>query len=604
MTSRPSWSSLEQGVPLRAPDRLDHVPAGAAEGRLELLDDLAVAAHRPVEPLQVAVDHEDQVVELLARGQRDGAERLGLVGLAVAEERPDLGVGHRLELAVFQVAVEARLVDGHDRAQAHRHRRELPEVGHQPRVRVARQAAARGQLAAEVLELLLRQPAFEERAGVDAGRGVALEVDHVAFVAVAAAEEVVEGHLVERGRRGVGRDVAADAVFVTVGAHHHGHGVPADQALDAALDLAAARVGHLLVGVDGVDVGGVGGERQLDAAGVGVAAQFAEQPADAGRATGLQHVVQGLEPLPGFEGFELGGIRWGGISHVSDYPFVTSCRSEPLYCREPERLKPLSSQHIQRPTPRPCPLPPVQVIGPKPLIQARRAIVACEACPRLRRYCQDGGPHQARRLPERRLLGPAGARLRRPGRAHPDARAGAGGARRQPHRTRLHRRRRRRLGRLPDERAAPRGAGQHPDLAARRRRAARFAACSSPRRPAARRRPTSRCPRRSRPAGTIWRPKWRRCPSCASSWRSARWRGTPGWRWSAPTRHCPARGRSSATARSRRWRRPARGGPAGLTLVGCFHPSRQNTHTGKVTRAMYDDVFVLTSRLARRGAVR
>ena len=35
--------------------------------RFELLNDLAVAAHRAVEPLQVAVDDEDQVVELLAR---------------------------------------------------------------------------------------------------------------------------------------------------------------------------------------------------------------------------------------------------------------------------------------------------------------------------------------------------------------------------------------------------------------------------------------------------------------------------------------------------------------------------------------------------------
>jgi uracil-DNA glycosylase family 4 len=39
-------------------------------------------------------------------------------------------------------------------------------------------------------------------------------------------------------------------------------------------------------------------------------------------------------------------------------------------------------------------------------------------------------------------------------------------------------------------------------------------------------------------------------------------------------------------------------GPAGLTLVGCFHPSRQNTHTGKVTATMYDEVFALTSDLA------
>jgi hypothetical protein len=78
--------------PSGAPDQLDDVPAGAAEGAFEFLDDLAVAAHRAVEALQVAVDDEDQVVELLARGHADGAERFDLVGLAVAEEGPDLAV--------------------------------------------------------------------------------------------------------------------------------------------------------------------------------------------------------------------------------------------------------------------------------------------------------------------------------------------------------------------------------------------------------------------------------------------------------------------------------------------------------------------------------
>jgi uracil-DNA glycosylase family 4 len=29
----------------------------------------------------------------------------------------------------------------------------------------------------------------------------------------------------------------------------------------------------------------------------------------------------------------------------------------------------------------------------------------------------------------------------------------------------------------------------------------------------------------------------------------------------------------------------------GLTVMGCFHPSRQNTNTGKLTASMYDDVF-------------
>jgi uracil-DNA glycosylase len=32
-------------------------------------------------------------------------------------------------------------------------------------------------------------------------------------------------------------------------------------------------------------------------------------------------------------------------------------------------------------------------------------------------------------------------------------------------------------------------------------------------------------------------------------------------------------------------------GAGGLTVVGCFHPSRQNTNTGKLTPAMYDELF-------------
>jgi uracil-DNA glycosylase len=35
----------------------------------------------------------------------------------------------------------------------------------------------------------------------------------------------------------------------------------------------------------------------------------------------------------------------------------------------------------------------------------------------------------------------------------------------------------------------------------------------------------------------------------------------------------------------------ARALPNGHTLIGCYHPSRQNTHTGKLTAAMMDDVF-------------
>ena len=146
-------------------------------------------------------------------GDLQQAAALGLVHLAVAEEGPDPLVGGVLDAAVVQVLVELRLVDRVHRAEAHRHRRELPEVGHQPRVRVRRQPAAGVRaLLPEPVELVLGEPALEVGAGVDTGGGVALDVDLVAAAGVVgAAEEVVEPDLVQRGRRGVRGDVAADA---------------------------------------------------------------------------------------------------------------------------------------------------------------------------------------------------------------------------------------------------------------------------------------------------------------------------------------------------------------------------------------------------------
>jgi hypothetical protein len=50
---------FEQVVPLGAPQHLDDIPARPTEDGLQLRDDLAVAAHRTVESLQVAIDDED-----------------------------------------------------------------------------------------------------------------------------------------------------------------------------------------------------------------------------------------------------------------------------------------------------------------------------------------------------------------------------------------------------------------------------------------------------------------------------------------------------------------------------------------------------------------
>jgi uracil-DNA glycosylase len=39
--------------------------------------------------------------------------------------------------------------------------------------------------------------------------------------------------------------------------------------------------------------------------------------------------------------------------------------------------------------------------------------------------------------------------------------------------------------------------------------------------------------------------------------------------------------------------------PNGQTLIGCYHPSRQNTNTGKLDARMIDDVFVRAARILR-----
>ena len=63
----------QQLVPLRAPHHFDDVPTCATKRCFEFLDDLAIAAHGAVEALEVAIDDKDQVVEVLARCQRNCA---------------------------------------------------------------------------------------------------------------------------------------------------------------------------------------------------------------------------------------------------------------------------------------------------------------------------------------------------------------------------------------------------------------------------------------------------------------------------------------------------------------------------------------------------
>ncbi len=319
----------EERIPVGGPEQLDHVPARAGEEAFQLLHDGAVAAHRAVEALEVAVHDEDEVVELLARGDREPGQRFGLVHLAVAHEAPHLpGPFARRrrgirESPVLEVAHEARLVDREERPDAHRARGELPEVRHQPRVRIRREALAAG-LAPVVVEMLLGEPALEEGARVDARRRVRLEVHEVA--ALAAAEEVVEADLEEVRRRRIARDVAAQLAARAVGAHHHRERVPAHQRREARLDVEVALVGRLLVEPDGVHVGRREHLGQRHAAGARMLQQAAQQEGGALGALGLDQRVQGLDPLPRLERVGIGVV---GVADLAGNGGVHSPNYEP-----------------------------------------------------------------------------------------------------------------------------------------------------------------------------------------------------------------------------------------------------------------------------------
>ncbi len=300
----------KEAIPIAAPDQLDDVPAGAGEQLFELVDDAAVAAHRAVEALQVAVDDPDEVVERFARGQGQCTHRFGLVHLAVAEHAPDLSIAAIEQAAVGEVAHETRVVDRADRPDAHRAGRELPEVGHQGRMRVAAEAAGafrRAEFLSVVRQVVFAQPAFEVGACVHAWRAVRLEEDQIAAVCRGAStEEMVEAGLEQIGRARVAGDVATELTVGVVRAHHHRECVPAHQRGQALLDRQIARERRLRVDRDRVDIGRGELGCPADALLAGQLGQPVEDLLGALRAVGLDQRREGVAPLFGFDRIGVG----------------------------------------------------------------------------------------------------------------------------------------------------------------------------------------------------------------------------------------------------------------------------------------------------------
>ena len=141
-----------------------------------------------------------------------------------------------------------------------------------------------------------------------------------------------------------------------------------------------------------------------------------------------------------------------------------------------------------------------------------------------------------------------------------------------------------RSGRLALRRAAPRRAGRVADVGALRGRAASHRLSGSSRPCAARPRRTSR----RRPSGTPARPGWPRSWRCCPSVRVLLCLG--GFAWDAALHQLARTGRPVPRPRPRFGHGVV--APVGdLWLLGSYHPSQQNTFTGRLTPAMLDEVF-------------
>ncbi len=303
---------LEERIPQAAPDHLDDVPAGAPEHAFQFLDDLAIAPHRTVQPLQVAVDDEVEVVQSFPAGQGDGAQGFRLVALAVAQKRPHLAIAPGRQPPGGQVAHDMRLVDGLDGAQPHGDGGKLPEIGHQPGVGIGGQPVA-VHLAAEIVQLLFRQAPLQKGAGVDTGRTVALKIDQIPQMAVIAPpEKVVEPHVIECGGGRERGDMPPEGILALVRPHHHRQGIPAHQRANPPFHEQVP--GHALFPRrrDGVAERGGDGIRSGNALVRGLVQQLLDDETGPLRTLETDNGLEGVQPLPGFCGIDILMLRHSG----------------------------------------------------------------------------------------------------------------------------------------------------------------------------------------------------------------------------------------------------------------------------------------------------
>src|SRR5205823_3427395 len=170
-------------------------------------------------------------------------------------------------------------------------------------MRIRRQPPTQLKLAAEILQFLAGDPAFQIRAGIHPRRGMTLKINNIPIAALSlCTQKMIKSYLVKRGRRSVSRNMPADPLLNLVSAHYHSQRVPANQAFNAAFHLLTARKRRLLAGRNRVLVGSCGSKRKVDSSlAPGVQRKLLQQAACTIRATFGEHIIERIDPLSCFE---------------------------------------------------------------------------------------------------------------------------------------------------------------------------------------------------------------------------------------------------------------------------------------------------------------
>ena len=112
--------------------------------------------------------------------------------------------------------------------------------------------------------------------------------------------EMIEAHLVQRGRRCVTGNVAAVLGAFPIRAHYHRHRIPANIGLNAALQRTVSRVLRLPCRRDRIEIGGVRRVRQVSARAPRIVDHVIQQKVRTFGAVLFEYGVNRLQPLGGF----------------------------------------------------------------------------------------------------------------------------------------------------------------------------------------------------------------------------------------------------------------------------------------------------------------